>query len=103
MSKLVVRDRFRLFFKGAVKELALVASLTREYRLYRDGMNNLVDALVDFGNPPKPQTLYVMIDSAVLLAIVHRVYGTGHPWTAKLVEFRRQFPGLEEPEARVTN
>jgi len=114
MTALALRLRLRLFFKGAVKELALIATLQRDHRTYRDGMNHLVAALVDDGmnhlvaalvalSGPTPNTLYVMIDSAHLLRIIQRVYGPDHPWAIKLVEFRRQFPGLEEPEVRAAN
>lgn len=97
---LTVRDRFRLFFKGAVLELALIAKLKAEHRAYRDALNNLVQTLVEH-EAASPGRLYVMVDSETLVRIVRGVYGPEHPWSLKLVALRRQFPGLEERQRRV--
>jgi hypothetical protein len=77
--RLAIRDRFRLFFRGTAKELALAASHARELRRYRDGMNDLAEFVA---TPFRPINMrqYTLVDSELLLRVIERIYGVDHPW-----------------------
>ena len=76
--KLTLRTRFRLFFQGAIRELAVASAAMRELRLYRDGLNGIVEGVVD-AHPPTQGVVYLLIDSRIFLSVVERAYGVDHP------------------------
>jgi hypothetical protein len=76
--KLTLRTRFRLFFRGAIRELAVASAAMRELRLYRDGLNGVVEGVVN-AQPPEQGVVYLMIDSRIFIAVVERTYGADHP------------------------
>jgi hypothetical protein len=75
---LALRDRFRLFFRGAVREMALAASHARELRRYRDGLNEIADWCAAPFQPVEGRQ-YTMVDSELIARVVERVYGVDHP------------------------
>jgi hypothetical protein len=85
---LALRDRFRLFFRGAAKELALAASHARELRRYRDGLNELAEWCAAPFRPVEGR-LYVRLDSELLVRVVERVYGVDHPYARAICEKAR--------------
>jgi hypothetical protein len=83
--KLTLRTRFRLFFWGAVRELAVASAAMRELRQYRDGLNGLVDGFLN-AQPPVPNVLYIMVDSRIALNVIEHAYGVDHPYTLRMHE-----------------
>jgi|HubBroStandDraft_4_1064222.scaffolds.fasta_scaffold03444_2 hypothetical protein len=86
--KLTVADRFRLFFYGAVKEMAAFNRLAQEHRVFRDAFAGVTDLVLCA--EPKPGRAYAMVEVGPLLRLFERVYGTDHPHTVRLRQIDEQ-------------
>jgi|HubBroStandDraft_6_1064221.scaffolds.fasta_scaffold285413_4 hypothetical protein len=100
--KLALRDRFRLFFWGAVRETALIAQYAREYRIYRDNLNAIIERLVVSPDMEalKEGVCYVLVDAAFVQRVVERVYGPDHPWA---ISYREQVEACRQAAEGANN